>query len=294
MALTYQEADAPTWLWLNVLLALALLRAAPEGRLRRWAQVYRALALVVLLCAFVPFALTQLRLAVYPQLDVGAPAAPLSADYGLGAVVGRCDAGHASAAAGSPGLCCPRAREIRQCSNIRRPPRQVFSGAPSTAGDRGYRCAPQPGDRRGARRHRAGRARPAAVALSRVRLLLERTGGGRCHRALRDQPAVADAAVAARRHRALGAAAARADAEPRCRSLPQWLRSRLPARLAVLLVACVLGMSAQCHGCKRPRHRILRCSASCRRRLLAPPKCAPQCAEITSAEVSVAARADAC
>ncbi len=73
----YQEAGAPTWLWLNVLLALALLRAAPEGRLRRWAQVYRALALVVLLFAFVPFALTQLRLAVYPQLDVPAPAAPL-------------------------------------------------------------------------------------------------------------------------------------------------------------------------------------------------------------------------
>ena len=71
IALTYQEPGAPTWLWLNVLLALALLRAAPEGRLRRWAQVYRALALVVLLCAFVPFALTQLRLAVYPQLDVG-------------------------------------------------------------------------------------------------------------------------------------------------------------------------------------------------------------------------------
>ena len=31
LALTYQESGAPIWLWLNVLIALALLRAAPRG-----------------------------------------------------------------------------------------------------------------------------------------------------------------------------------------------------------------------------------------------------------------------
>ena len=69
LALTYQESGAPVWLWLNVLVALALLRAAPAGRLSRWAGAYRLLALALLLLVLVPFAITQVRLAVYPQLE---------------------------------------------------------------------------------------------------------------------------------------------------------------------------------------------------------------------------------
>ncbi|MBS0378381.1 MAG: hypothetical protein JSS29_07845 [Proteobacteria bacterium] len=69
VALTHQEPASPTWLWLNLLVALALLRAAPEGRLRRWAGAYRWLALALLLWLLVPFAVTQVRLAVYPQLE---------------------------------------------------------------------------------------------------------------------------------------------------------------------------------------------------------------------------------
>src|SRR4029077_18593370 len=56
--LTHQESGAATWLWLNVLVALALLRAAPEGWLRRWARIYRLLALALLVLALVPFAVT--------------------------------------------------------------------------------------------------------------------------------------------------------------------------------------------------------------------------------------------
>ena len=81
--LTHQEAGAPTWLWLAVLVSLALERAAPAGRLRDWARAARILALALLLLALVPFAITQVRLAVYPQLEAayqgdvagGAPAA---------------------------------------------------------------------------------------------------------------------------------------------------------------------------------------------------------------------------
>ena len=69
LALTYQESGAPIWLWLNVLIALALLRAAPAGRLLRWAGAYRLIALALLLLVLVPFAITQARLAVYPQLE---------------------------------------------------------------------------------------------------------------------------------------------------------------------------------------------------------------------------------
>lgn len=68
-ALTYQEPGAPIWLWLAVLVALALERAAPEGRLRRTALVCRMAALVLLVLALVPFVVSQARLAVYPQLE---------------------------------------------------------------------------------------------------------------------------------------------------------------------------------------------------------------------------------
>ena len=71
IVLTHQESGAATWLWLNLLIALALLKAAPEGWLRRTARVYRVIALVALLAALVPFALEQARLALYPQLESG-------------------------------------------------------------------------------------------------------------------------------------------------------------------------------------------------------------------------------
>ena len=81
VALTYQETDAPTWLWLAVLIAIALHRAAPAGRLRDWAGGARLLALVLLLLSLIPFAITQVRLAVYPQLE--ALTLPVYARYAL-------------------------------------------------------------------------------------------------------------------------------------------------------------------------------------------------------------------
>jgi hypothetical protein len=83
VALTYQEPSAPNWLWLNALVAIALVRALPEGRLRAGVGVYRALAVVVLLIAFAPFALNQVRLAVYPQLEaLAAPHEPQEPQVG--------------------------------------------------------------------------------------------------------------------------------------------------------------------------------------------------------------------
>jgi hypothetical protein len=68
-ALIHQELGAPTWLWLVALVSLGLQRAAPEGRLRDWASGGRILALALLLLTLVPFAIRQVRLAVYPQLE---------------------------------------------------------------------------------------------------------------------------------------------------------------------------------------------------------------------------------
>lgn len=74
LVLTYQESGAAAWLWLDLLIAMLLLRLAPPGRLRGAAQVYRALALLALLVVLVPFIIEQLRLAVYPRLETATQA----------------------------------------------------------------------------------------------------------------------------------------------------------------------------------------------------------------------------
>jgi len=76
MILTYQDLGASSWLWLNLLLALALVRAVPEGRLGRLAAAYRVLALAALLVVLVPFLIDQARLAVYPQLEANLASGP--------------------------------------------------------------------------------------------------------------------------------------------------------------------------------------------------------------------------
>ncbi|MBT8446716.1 MAG: hypothetical protein KJO38_06190, partial [Gammaproteobacteria bacterium] len=69
LALSYQESGAPAWLWLNLLAAIALMRVAPEGRLRQAVQVYQGASVLVLVLMLVPFVAGQLRIAIYPQLE---------------------------------------------------------------------------------------------------------------------------------------------------------------------------------------------------------------------------------
>jgi hypothetical protein len=59
------------WLWGNLLAALAVARAAPEGRFRKFAQMYRTTSFVVLILALLPFGWMQVRYALYPQLETG-------------------------------------------------------------------------------------------------------------------------------------------------------------------------------------------------------------------------------
>jgi len=74
LALTYQEQPLFIWLWANLLAALAIARAAPEGRFRRIAQGYRTASFVVLGLALLPFLWGQLRVAIHPQLEAGTAA----------------------------------------------------------------------------------------------------------------------------------------------------------------------------------------------------------------------------
>jgi len=69
LLLTYQEMPPFIWLWANLLAALAIARAAPEGRFRRIAHGYRTLSFAVLALAMLPFMWSQVRYALYPQLE---------------------------------------------------------------------------------------------------------------------------------------------------------------------------------------------------------------------------------
>lgn len=68
LLLLFRDGPGYIWLWGNLIVALALARAAPEGRLKTMAARYRLVSLVVLGLALAPFFLDQLRFALHPQL----------------------------------------------------------------------------------------------------------------------------------------------------------------------------------------------------------------------------------
>jgi hypothetical protein len=67
--LSYQESGAPRWVWLALLIGVALLRHLPAGRFREVIKVYQAGALLILISIAIPFAINQLRVGIYPQLE---------------------------------------------------------------------------------------------------------------------------------------------------------------------------------------------------------------------------------
>lgn len=69
MALVYHEPNAPLYVWLNILGAIALLRVLPSGWFRNLVEFYRRLALLGLLIIGGLFAVQQVRSALYPQLE---------------------------------------------------------------------------------------------------------------------------------------------------------------------------------------------------------------------------------
>lgn len=69
LVLCWHENGAPHWLWLNLLAAVALVRVAPVGRLRRSAVLYRGLGFAAAIVVLVPFVASQLRIGIYPQLE---------------------------------------------------------------------------------------------------------------------------------------------------------------------------------------------------------------------------------
>ncbi|MBM7456017.1 hypothetical protein HNR62_001897 [Oceanisphaera litoralis] len=68
----------PRWVWLHLLAATALLRVLPAGRLRQGMIGYRNLSLLVLLFIAIPFMVAEVRTAMYPQLAPASPQSPFA------------------------------------------------------------------------------------------------------------------------------------------------------------------------------------------------------------------------
>jgi len=68
--LIWQEPlDAPRYIWIHVLVAIALARVVPDNWIRRVVLSYRNISILVLLVISVPFMVNEVRTGIYPQLE---------------------------------------------------------------------------------------------------------------------------------------------------------------------------------------------------------------------------------
>ena len=82
--LSYHEPDAPRFIWLLLLVPLALLRVVPEGRGRKLLGVVKWLCVALLVLILVPFVARQVQQTLYPQLEQVYSASPLGGLFGSG------------------------------------------------------------------------------------------------------------------------------------------------------------------------------------------------------------------
>ncbi len=69
LVLLWHEPGAPRMIWLNIIAAIALLRALPEGKFRLLVSTYRNLALLALVLMSIPFMIDEVRIGLYPQVE---------------------------------------------------------------------------------------------------------------------------------------------------------------------------------------------------------------------------------
>jgi hypothetical protein len=67
--LSYHELGAPHFTWLFVLMPIGLLRVVEHAGGRKWLQLWKFVALGLLLLALIPFIAMQTQSAIYPQLE---------------------------------------------------------------------------------------------------------------------------------------------------------------------------------------------------------------------------------
>ena len=69
--LIYPEEPAILWLWLNMIGILALLRLLKPGSFQRVCVLYGRMSALALVVVCLPFLVSQARMAIYPQLELG-------------------------------------------------------------------------------------------------------------------------------------------------------------------------------------------------------------------------------
>ncbi|NEW60419.1 hypothetical protein GSY74_03915, partial [Sulfurovum sp. bin170] len=67
--LLWHESDAPTIIWLFVLVLVALLRVLEEGRLRKVLKVFMTIVVAITVLQVLKFSVQEIRTALYPQLE---------------------------------------------------------------------------------------------------------------------------------------------------------------------------------------------------------------------------------
>ena len=69
LVLIWHEADAPQYIWLNILATLALIKVLPQGLFLTVIHFYRNVCWLVLIIITLPFLVDQVRKGIYPQLE---------------------------------------------------------------------------------------------------------------------------------------------------------------------------------------------------------------------------------
>jgi len=69
LALIWHEPNAPRFIWLNILAAIALIKVLPAGYLLRIIKFYRSVCWISLVIMTLPFLVQQIRTGIYPQLE---------------------------------------------------------------------------------------------------------------------------------------------------------------------------------------------------------------------------------
>jgi hypothetical protein len=271
LALAYHEPGAPRQVWLHVLGAAALLRVVPAGRLQRVIRLYRGAALLALALLTLPFALAQVRIALYPQLEMPWLALGEEGDGQAGALADEV----AAAPGATEPLPAPPAQPMVQ---ERRAGVLALSKALSLASEAevpryepGARVQTGPGLPRWTWRTVDMAWNGPVRADQGLGLLLLPPAGGLLWRLLQ----VALLLLLAARALDFG------------RGLGERLRARAPVALLGVLGVALLGGAPRPALADFPSAELLE---ELRERLLAPPECLPACARIPWMQLELADR----
>ncbi len=84
--ISYHEPGAPRFIWLALIIPLALLKVVPAGWGRRIVEITKWALIVILILVAAPFISKQVQQALFPQLeDVGRPNFGTAAEFGASA-----------------------------------------------------------------------------------------------------------------------------------------------------------------------------------------------------------------